>query len=212
MPSRERVPFTATWISHGLLDDQTRWQTSWTLYLPEATGFDQSSVHELHERLVTWSEPFWSVYLPNGAVSSLYRLVVEGPASVVVDEAFGFANGSAGDPVPAAVSVPVIQKVQAFGRGRNGRFWLPAPPAASVSFSWQLSAPARAALSLQLANFFNGVQAIVTSGFPHVYFAVINRQRAGVVVSPPLVQLVDTWVTAKRLGTQDRRMSHPIPA
>jgi len=191
----------------GLAWDDVTWDIVWHLSLAGGIDFSYSSCHELHEALLLWSEPFFTATGSSEVTTTTSRLNVVGPASAVGDEVFLFAHGSRGNAVPAAIAVPVRQIVQASGPGRSGRFWLPPPAFGDCQFGWQLNAGAASFYSGQLAAFFDGVNAIVTSGFPSVRFAVLHRRSHGDYLANALVQPVDTWVLSRKLGTQDRRMS-----
>jgi hypothetical protein len=109
--------------------------------------------------------------------------------------------------VPSAVAVPVIQQVQAGGKGRNGRFWLPPPAFVDTDFGFQLTPGAHSHYAGALTTFFDGINAVATASFPSVRFAVLHRRESDAWLDNALVQPVDTWRLTRKLGTQDRRMS-----
>jgi hypothetical protein len=76
-----------------------------------------------------------------------------------------------------------------------------------VDFGFQLTPSAHSVYSTGLTNIFNGVNAIVTSRFPSVRFAVLHRREHGAYLGAAIIQPVDTWRLSRKLGTQDLRMS-----
>jgi hypothetical protein len=200
-------PESAAWRIRGLTAEQAPWELEWHLHLPGATGYDFASVHRLHEDLLTWSEPFFFATLASTVICTLSRLTVTGPASTVGDELFLAADGSGGEPVPANVAVCVRQLVQASGRGRQGRFYLPPPRFVDTQFATTLKPAANTLLSTQLATLFDGVNANSSPGFPSCRFAVLHRREQGAWLDPAIIQQVDTWVLSRRLSHQDRRLS-----
>ena len=207
MPGPPPPPYSASWRIEGVQNDSMKWGVNWHLSLPGATAFDYASVHRLHEDLLLLSEFFFGAVLADATSTATSRFNVTGPATSQGDYVFLGAFGSRGSPTPGAIAVPVRQIVQAQGRGRQGRFWLPAPSFSDVQFGFQLTPGAASHYASELTGLFDEVNGYSSAEFPSVRFAVLHRQERGAYLPNAIIEPVDTWVLSRYLGTQDRRLN-----
>jgi hypothetical protein len=199
-------PYSAFWRINGVINDSALWETSWHLSLEGGLSFDYLSVRELHEDLLLFSEEFFRRVMASGVVATLSRLTAHGPVGAVTHTGFLTSNGDRGSPCPVNTAVCVLEMVNEGSRGRPGRFFLPAPAFDDTSLGWQLNAGATQHYDEQLALFFDGVNSVSTPVYPRVRFAVLHRQEDKIYLEKAVIELVDTWVLAKKLSHQDRRL------
>ncbi len=204
-------PYTASWRIDGLINDRQKWSIGWHLSLANAVAITASTVLELHQALLLISELATPSLMSDPTVPSLSRLLVTGPVSSVSSDLYLTSQGARGTPVPSAIAVCVRQVVQARGKGRNGRFFLPAPAEEDCQFGFQLTPAAVTSISSTLAAMFDEINAITTGAFPFVRFCILHRREHGQWLPQAEPLLVDTWLLRSRLSTQDRRMTTSTP-
>ena len=199
-------PNTVDWRVYGKSQDVSPWCTSWHLILEEPDDYSYTAVHRLHEDLLTLLVPFLTATMASAVTCDLSRLNVTGPSSSVGDTVFINAAGARGSPLAAHTAVPVRQIVQAAGRGRQGRFWLPPPAFSDTQFGFQLTPGAASWYAGGLTFMFDEINTMDSAMGGSVRFCVIHRQEHGTYLDAAVTELVDTWVLSRLLGTQRRRL------
>ena len=206
MPGPPPPPFTALWQIKGSVSSVARWTIDWHLSLFGAVDFSYSAMHDLHEKLLLNSELTFPFLMANESTCDVSRLTVTGPATSQGEELFLFAQGARGSTSAVNVAVPVRELVQAAGRGRAGRFWLPPPAFSDVDFGWQLTPGAASNYATHLTNLFNATNSLTTAAYPHIRFCVLHRRDRGQWLANAQIQPVDSWVLSRLLGSQRRRL------
>ena len=201
-------PFSALWQIKGSVGSGvSRWCIDWHLSLFGATDFSYAAQARLHQDLLLLSEHTFPHLMGNESTCDVSRMILTGPSTSQGSEFFLTSQGTRGPVAPVSVAVPVRQLVQAAGKGRAGRFWLPPPAHVDIDFPWQLSPSAASSYSTYLAALFNQVNTYTSAAFPHVRFAVLHRRSSGQWLSAAQIQPVDTWVLSRLLGSQRRRLT-----
>jgi hypothetical protein len=165
-------------------------------------------MHRLHEDLLLLSETYFNASLADAVTSSTSRFVLNGPASSVGETLYLTSAGTGDSVVSVNCAACVRQIVQAPGRGREGRFYLPSPPWSSTQYGAQLTPGAVGSLSGHLSVLFDSVNAYSSADFPSVRYAVIHRRESGAWLPAAQVEPVDTWVLNSKLSHQDRRLTN----
>lgn len=199
---------SAWWRLSWGYEGRCRGETGFHLAFPSSADATFPGLHELHEDLLLWADDYWRNHTADTVTLDLSRLYFRGLTTSLTETLNLSTPASAGGYGGAAeTAVHVRQIVQGARKGEHGHFFLPPPPVSEIDFGAQLTTTYISSISSALSTFKNGVEAISTSQFPRVNFAVIHRSRDKVPVDPPIYRLVDSWVITAKLAVQRRRLN-----
>lgn len=197
-------PGSAFWSIEGILGFG-RWKIGLWLLTGSETGGSAGEVHDLHAALLIAANSWLPDSCPTPVTSSVSRLVSYGLADVRSDVQFYIVGGGRGESVPVVVSPVIVWHVQARGRGRNGRTFLPGVAFGDTNQYTQLTPGAQSDLQAAAVELQNELATISVGPFGPVQIGVLHRREHGEWVSAASVQPVTGVHVAPTLSHQDRR-------
>jgi len=202
-------PGSGFWQITGTMNGLTPWQIGLHLGIPQADLATYGNVRDLHASLDFAMQDLLGGVMSSSARSSLSRLHVIGSVDEVVHQGDLVVHGGRGEGEAAAIAVPCVENLIAKGRGRFGRFFLPAPAFNDVGplgFGFQLTPAAYSVYSDHVAQFLDAVNTTISPPFLDVFLAVLARHEHGVPLPAARIDAVSHITVAHILGTQVRRM------